>query len=512
MDIQPGLGERASYAHGYRDECHGHHDWFGVVSFTLDTVVKPAVIIPVITDNGDGTATITGTGEAGSVLQLFDGVVQIGLTTVPSNGIWTMLVPIELSTHQLSMTETDLAGNTATTAAPVLTVATPPPDMTAASDHGQSSTDNITNLNKPVFTGSGLQTGATVQLFDSNGTTVLGSALVDALGNWSITSSLLSDGTHNLTVKHTFNGVVSAASSPLVVTIDTVKPLAPSKPSLAAASDSGASASDNLTNVINPIFTGTADAGNLVQIFDGTTLITSITAAADGTWTTPSSISLADGIHNISATAIDVAGNTSVSSGKLSVSIDTIAPNPVISSMAGNANGSVTLSGSVEAGAIVSVIDLTAQLGTVTASTKGTWSFTTASNLSDTLHVFLTRATDAAGNASTISGQSGTAQFGSTQADLIKTTIGNDIMFGGGGADTFSFLNAFGKDVIQDFTATGVDHDVINFHNSSLNATNVLTNAKQVGTSTIITQDANNTLTLNNVSAKSLIAADFTFA
>ena len=43
-------------------------------------------------------------------------------------------------------------------------------------------------------TGSGAEAGATVTLFDTNGTTVLGTAVADAAGNWTITSSLLSDG------------------------------------------------------------------------------------------------------------------------------------------------------------------------------------------------------------------------------------------------------------------------------------------------------------------------------
>jgi Ca2+-binding RTX toxin-like protein len=127
--------------------------------------------------------------------------------------------------------------------------------------------------------------------------------------------------------------------------------------------------------------------------------------------------------------------------------------------------------------------------------------------------VFLARATDVAGNVSAIAGQNGSVQFGSTLDDVIKSTIGNDIMTGGAGNDTFAFLSDFGKDVIKDFNAGSVaSHDTIDFHSNSIlnNAANVLRAAKQVGSDTVITSGSN-TLTLVNVVEKSLIAADFTF-
>ena len=74
------------------------------------------------------------------------------------------------------------------------TVAAAPsaPDLIAASDSGTSNTDNLTSDTTPTVTGSGAEAGATVTLFDTNGTTVLGTATADGSGNWSITSSTLS--------------------------------------------------------------------------------------------------------------------------------------------------------------------------------------------------------------------------------------------------------------------------------------------------------------------------------
>ncbi|AOM79690.1 hypothetical protein BFS30_22535 [Pedobacter steynii] len=59
------------------------------------------------------------------------------------------------------------------------------------------------------------------------------------------------------------------------LTFDTQSPNAPSAPVLAAASDSGISNSDNITNVTTPVFTGTAEPGSTVTLYDtdGTTVI-----------------------------------------------------------------------------------------------------------------------------------------------------------------------------------------------------------------------------------------------
>jgi hypothetical protein len=244
------------------------------------------------------------------------------------------------------------------------------------------------------------------------------------------------------------------------------------------------------------------------------TPLASITASTvDGSWTTPSSIPLGNGPHVIGAKATDVAGNTTFATGFQPITIDTIAPAPTISGMTPNANGSVSLTGQVETGAVVSVFDLTKNLGIAApGKTVGTWTFTTATTLTDTLHVFLTRAVDVAGNVSGIAGESGSAQLGSTLDDVLKGTIGNDFMTGGTGNDTFAMLSDFGKDVIADFNAgTPAAHDTINFHADALATfANVKAAAKQVGANTVITQGAN-TLTLDNVTQNSLIKEDFTY-
>jgi Ca2+-binding RTX toxin-like protein len=119
-------------------------------------------------------------------------------------------------------------------------------------------------------------------------------------------------------------------------------------------------------------------------------------------------------------------------------------------------------------------------------------------------------ATDVAGNKSATSG---TAQLGTSGRDTLTSTAANDVFYGGAGADTFVFSAIFGHDLIADFAASGTAHDKIDFRGSSvLNSfKNVMSHAVQVGSGVVITKDAGDTLTLNNVSRSSLTSSDFTF-
>src|SRR5207244_1325931 len=119
--------------------------------------------------------------------------------------------------------QTDIAGNTSVTSSGLsvtinsTAAGTSAPDLTT--DSGSSSTDNITNVTTPALTGSGAEAGATVTLFDTNGTTVLGTGVADGTGNWSVTSSALAAGVHTLTAKQTdIAGNTSVASASLSVT------------------------------------------------------------------------------------------------------------------------------------------------------------------------------------------------------------------------------------------------------------------------------------------------------
>ena len=207
------------------------------------------------------------------------------------------------------------------------------PDLSTASDTGISSTDNITNDTTPTLTGTAAA-NSTVKLYDTDGTTLLGSTTANGSGNWSITSSILAAGNHTLTATATDgSNNVSSASSGLSITIDTTAPNAPSTPDLSAVSDTGISNTDNITSNTTPTVTGTAEANSTVKLYDtdGTTELGTATADGSGNWSITSS-ALATGVHTLTAKATDAAGNDSVASSGLTVTIDTTAPTQTVAS------------------------------------------------------------------------------------------------------------------------------------------------------------------------------------
>jgi hypothetical protein len=147
----------------------------------------------------------------------------------------------------------DAAGNegTPTNQAYVLDTGLPAapstPDMTTGSDSGASSTDDITSNTTPTFTGTA-ESGSTVTLYDTDGSTVLGTTTATG-GNWSITSSALSTGAHTLSVKATdAAGNVSLASGTLSVVIDTT---GPGVSSVTVPANGGYKAGDTLNFTVN---------------------------------------------------------------------------------------------------------------------------------------------------------------------------------------------------------------------------------------------------------------------
>ena len=104
---------------------------------------------------------------------------------------------------------------------------------------------------------------------------------------------------------------------------------------------------------------------------------------------------------------------------------------------------------------------------------------------------------------------------GGSGKDMLDGGLGKDQLIGGAGddqltggqaADAFVFGPGFGHDVITDFT----HDDRVEFDGGVFqNAQQVLAASQQVGDNTVITVDANNSVTLQDVALQSLHAKDF---
>ncbi|MEG0001447.1 Ig-like domain-containing protein, partial [Comamonas sp.] len=318
---------------------------------------------------------------------------------------------------------TDIAGNSGSSGMltgltfDTLAPAVSAPTLNSASDSGISSTDHITSVSTPDIEGSA-EAFSTVTLYDTDGTTVLGSTAADLLGNWSITSISLSEGTHFLSTRATdMAGNTSLASSALMLTIDT-SVATPSAPDLLQASDSGISSFDNITNVTTPTLTGTADVDSSVTLYhsDGVTVLGTTLADGGGVWSITSN-ALAEGTHTLTAKATDVAGNVSAASAGLTVTIDATPPAaaPAPNLDAGSDSGAsdsdnITyvstplINGTAEANSTVTLYDTggTTVLGITVANPLGDWSIT-SSTLTQGTHNLTIKATDTAGNVSAAS-------------------------------------------------------------------------------------------------------------
>src|SRR6185437_484274 len=133
-------------------------------------------------------------------------------------------------------------------------------------------------------------------------------------------------------------------------------------PTISGFSPDSGVVGDGTTNVDHLILTGTGAANSTVQVYDGTSFLGTTTANSSGTWTFATGV-LADGVHSFTATDTDAAGNTSVASAALSVTIDTSAPAaPAIASFSTDSgvvgdhitnDNSLTLTGTAEANSTV---------------------------------------------------------------------------------------------------------------------------------------------------------------
>ncbi|MEH2479024.1 uncharacterized protein YukE [Nitrobacteraceae bacterium AZCC 2146] len=494
-----------------------------VLAVKIDTVAPNAPI-----ETGDSIVngnlvTLTGTAEANSAVKVFDGTTVVGTATTNSSGAWTVTTAaLATGAHALTATATDAAGNVSAVSAPLdpvigaPTTPTSPTTPTAPSslsapkivsfsnDSGKVG-DHITNDSTLTVTGTATA-NSIVEVFD--GAKQVGTATANSSGAWNYTTATLADGDHSLTAKTADSaGHTSAASAALGVTIDTH---APNAPTIGAFSPNTSNPIGAVTGSDHLTLSGTAEANSSINIFDGGKQIGSATTDGSGVWKYDTG-TLTDGAHSFMSKAVDVAGNTSAASASLTETVSSHAGTSAVTftSLYQSWNDTVTFKGTADAYSQVKIYDGTnsGALGTATAAADGTWTFKTASAVSDTVHNFTAKVTD--GSVTT----SSSAVFGTTGNDTLNSSSGNDLLSGHGGTDTFVFAPNFGKDVINDFQASWRGHDVVQFSKSVFdNFADVLSHASQVGQDVVIADHQSDTLTLKNVKLAALDQRDFHFA
>jgi hypothetical protein len=287
--------------------------------------------------------------EQGATVKLFrNGVLVNSLVTTPqAPGAPPTFISVQIADQKQPFTDgvdtykvqqIDQAGNVGVISSPLLVTydSTPPvapkaPVLEASSDSGISNSDDITNVTHPVFDIAGVEANATLELlrdgvvvttinFTPGGTVPIQDNGPGGAG--------VPSGVHTYqAIQVDVAGNTSPISGSLQVTILTKPPAnPPGTPKLEPGSDSGASNSDDITNVTSPIFDVTAvDPNVLVQLLRNGVVVG--TRSGTGPIKDPGPVQ-PDGVYTYTAREEDLAGNIGPASSALSVTIETSAPAP----------------------------------------------------------------------------------------------------------------------------------------------------------------------------------------
>ncbi|SDH82185.1 Ig-like domain-containing protein [Pseudomonas panipatensis] len=370
--------------------------------------------------------------EPNSLVTVYDNGAPIGSVQADNNGVWSLDLPtLADGPHSLSVTATDAVGNVSQPSAPfAFDVDTVPPQQTVIDRieviddvgpvTGVIADGGKTDDAQPEIRGHVQGSDASsVQVFD--GTTLLGTALIDANGNWSLVSPVLASGAHQIEARPLdVAGNPGAMTTPIAFElVDAPTMPLPSAPSIAELLDDHGSVTGPLhsgerTDDSSLTVSGTADANTTVVLFVNGQAAASVAVDASGTWQTELPLS-GDGDKAITAKAQDAYGRQGPASNELDVTLDTTAPakpGPVLATddvgpVTGPiANGSTTddttptLSGKGEPGGVATISDDGTVLGTALVDGNGDWSFTPDQPLADGPHSISATVSDVAGNTS----------------------------------------------------------------------------------------------------------------
>jgi hypothetical protein len=410
-------------------------DSTGLIRFGLDVPTPPEPDLLAGTDSGTWDSdnvtnaamlTFTGTVAPGSDVRLVRDGVLIGAGTADSTtGAWSIDdAPVADGSYDYTATIVDAAGyqSPPSSALQVLVDRTapttpPPPDLFSGSDSGASSTDDVTNSTTLTFNGEA-EIGATVVLYRSGA--AVGTITLSWGTGWWCSDPVPADGVYGYTMRETDRaGNPSPLSGELPVTVDTIAPPAPA-PDLAAASDSGPSDSDNVTNRQTLSLTGTTERSSTVTLYRDTGAVGTADADADsGSWSIYNTVPGSGGssyTYFYGMIATDRAGNTSASSPTLTVIVDTVSPDappaPDLASVSDTGLSStdnvtsattLTFNGTAEPGSTVTLARASLPIGSALAhSVSGAWAANDGAPGYGS-HSYAAIATDLAGNVSVAS-------------------------------------------------------------------------------------------------------------
>ncbi|EID1098503.1 non-fimbrial adhesin SiiE [Salmonella enterica] len=388
------------------------------LQFTIDTTLRePTIVLDPTHDTGDDTNdNLTRINKPVFIIGNVDNdvshiVVHIDgrdytIENTGENLTFTPDQPLSDGQHTISVTVTDIAGNTKTSAELKIEIDTQVQidSVTLTTDSGVNDHDNVTNATRPSFEIATPDDVTSVLVsFDGVNWTPISK---NAAGQWEFTAgSALPDGHYTLHVQAT-DRAGNTANSTLGFTVDTqIDGL-----SVVMLDDAGKDSTDGITNITSPRFEISArePLQSVTVILNGKS--STLTQGAGNKWLFTPDTPLVDGTYKIEIVAEDIAGNRI--SKEVSFTIDTIVSDPSIDLLDADDTGesavdnitSVTkprfVIGNVPADIDTVVIRINGVSYPVTANGNNLWEFQVPVALNDGVYEAVVVFRDIAGNTS----------------------------------------------------------------------------------------------------------------
>ncbi|EDW6584983.1 Ig-like domain repeat protein [Salmonella enterica] len=388
------------------------------LQFTIDTTLRePTIVLDPTHDTGDDTNdNLTRINKPVFIIGNVDNdvshiVVHIDgrdytIENTVGNLTFTPDQPLSDGQHTISVTVTDIAGNTKTSAELRIEIDTQVQidSVTLTTDSGVNDHDNVTNATRPSFEIATPDDVTSVLVsFDGVNWTPISK---NAAGQWEFTAgSALPDGHYTLHVQAT-DRAGNTANSTLGFTVDTqIDGL-----SVVMLDDAGKDSTDGITNITSPRFEISArePLQSVTVILNGKS--STLTQGAGNKWLFTPDTPLVDGTYKIEIVAEDIAGNKI--SKEVSFTIDTIVSDPSIDLLDADDTGesavdnitSVTkprfVIGNVPADIDTVVIRINGVSYPVTANGNNLWEFQVPVALNDGVYEAVVVFRDIAGNTS----------------------------------------------------------------------------------------------------------------
>ncbi|HIE7636671.1 TPA: non-fimbrial adhesin SiiE [Salmonella enterica] len=388
------------------------------LQFTIDTTLRePTIVLDPTHDTGDDTNdNLTRINKPVFIIGNVDNDVSHIVVhldgrdyTIENKGgnlTFTPDQPLSDGQHTISVTVTDIAGNTKTSAELQIEIDTQVQidSVTLTTDSGVNDHDNVTNATRPSFEIATPDDVTSVLVsFDGVNWTPISK---NAAGQWEFTAgSALPDGHYTLHVQAT-DRAGNTANSTLGFTVDTqIDGL-----SVVMLDDAGKDSTDGITNITSPRFEISAreQLQSVTVILNGKS--STLTQGAGNKWLFTPDTPLVDGTYKIEIVAEDIAGNKI--SKEVSFTIDTIVSDPSIDLLDADDTGesavdnitSVTtprfVIGNVPADIDTVVIRINGVSYPVTANGNNLWEFQVPVALNDGVYEAVVVFRDIAGNTS----------------------------------------------------------------------------------------------------------------